>query len=193
VKHNTLFLELYGNACAKIKFHHLYHLPENMMWLASCLSCFPTERKNKDAIAVSSATDSTVERTSVIAFLQRTLNHWRRHLNACSEMHLLDGRAAHVQGLKLTFARTAVFKCGELHIGDMAFFQGGVLGKVRSFWEIEGRLFVSVDCHRSTPDRMQWDLAPHDINFIDAKLLIEPVFWYSKADSILAAAPSYGE
>ena len=47
VKHNTLFLELYGNRRAKIKFHHMYHLPEDMLWLLSCLSCFPTERRKK--------------------------------------------------------------------------------------------------------------------------------------------------
>ena len=193
VKHNTLFLELYGNARAKIKFHHMYHLPGDMLRLSSCLSCFPTERKNKDAIAVSSATDATVERTSVIAFLQRTLHHWKRHLNTCREMYLLNGEAVHVGGLKLTCARTGVFKYGELHVGDMALFQEGVLGKVRSFWDHEGQIFIAVDRHRfAIPDQLQWDLHAHGVHFIDAELLIEPVFWYAKANSILAAAPSYG-
>ena len=70
------FLKLYTDKKVKIQFHHVYHIAEDMFYLLSCLSCFPAERKNKDAIAVSVATDRTVERTSVISFLHRTLKHW---------------------------------------------------------------------------------------------------------------------
>lgn len=193
VKHNALFLELYGNRVAKIKFHHMYHLARDMLYLLGCLSCFPTERKNKEAIAVSTATDCTVERTSVIAFLQRTLNHWSCHLNTCSEMYLQSEQVAYVQGLKLSQARAAVFKSGELHAGDIAFFHGGILGKVRSFCKLDARIFIEIDRHRQIPNTQnQWELASHDVHFIDAELLIEPMFWYAKANSILVAVPSYG-
>ncbi len=90
VKHNKLFLELYGNTHAKIKFHHLYHLARTMLYMHSCLSCFPTERKNKDALAVSVATDKAMERTSVVSFLHKTLKHWERHATCCTEMFLTN-------------------------------------------------------------------------------------------------------
>ena len=43
--HNRLFLDLYGNNNVKIKFHHTYHMPDDMLYLMKCLSCFPAERK----------------------------------------------------------------------------------------------------------------------------------------------------
>jgi len=193
LKHNTLFLELYGNRVVKIKFHHMYHLARDMLYLLGCLSCFPTERKNKEAIAVSTATDCTVERTSVIAFLQRTLNHWKCHIHTCSEMYLHDEKVTHVQGLKMSFARAGTFKCGDLHAQDVAYFQDDILGTVLSFWKFDGRIFITINRHRRVPNTMQWDLAANDVQFIDAELLIEPVFWYAKATSIFVAVPSYGE
>ena len=107
-------------------------------------------------------------------------------------MYLHNEQVTQVQGLKLTFARDATFKCGELHAEDFAFFQGGILGKVRSFWKLQGRIFIAIEHHQQIPGTMQWDLASHDVQFIDAELLVEPVFWYAKAHSILAAVPSYG-
>ena len=93
--------------------------------------------------------------------------------------------------MKLTFAHKGVFKCGELHVGDMALFQDGALGKVRSFWQRGDQISIGIDRHRHM-NALRWDLAPHGVFFVDAELLIEPMFWHAKANSILAAAPSYG-
>ena len=40
-KQNALFLKLYTDNKVKIKFHHVYHIAEDMFYLLSCLSCFP--------------------------------------------------------------------------------------------------------------------------------------------------------
>ena len=45
--HATLFLELYGDANAKVKFHHLYDLADDMLRIGGALSCFVTERKTR--------------------------------------------------------------------------------------------------------------------------------------------------
>jgi hypothetical protein len=65
-------------------------------------------------------------------------------------------------------------------------------GKVRSFCKLDARISIEIDRHRQIPNTNQWELASHDVQFIDAELLIEPMFWYAKANSILVAVPSYG-
>ena len=50
-EHAQLFVRLY-HSLIKIKFHHLLHLPEDLLRLGCILSCFVTERKHRDWKAV---------------------------------------------------------------------------------------------------------------------------------------------
>ena len=194
VKHSALFLELYGNLRAKPKIHHVFHIADDMFYFLSCLSCFPTERKNKDAIAVSVATDRTVEKTSVIKFLHRTLKHWERVSTACTKMFLARGAAICVDGRKITKARYGVFPCGEVHCGDMVAFYDGSLGRVQQLLETEGVIYIGASIHRKLAGKfVDWELESHEFNFIDARLMQEPVAWYARSQSIVAAAPVYSE
>ena len=53
----------------------------------------------------------------------------------------------------------------------------------QSFW---------VWIHRKRADaRLQYELNPYQVDFVDARPVVEPVFWYSKIDAIVAAAPAY--
>ena len=192
IKHNRLFLELYGNANAKIKFHHTYHMADDMLYLMGCLSCFPTERKNKDAIAVSVAKDKHMEKTSVVSFLHRTLSHWEQHATSCTEIYLINPRAVCVHGEKISTSKSASLPCGELHVGDMVVLFDGSIGKVLSFWQQADSFYVGVEVHRKIADaKMLYELMVHDVNFIDARMIVEPVFWYATANAILAIAPEY--
>ena len=193
IKHNRLFLELYGNTHAKIKFHHIYHIADAMWFLQSCLSCFPTERKNKDAIAVSIANDKGMERTSVAKFLHRTLKHWEQHMNCCTEQFLINPRVSSISGQRVLISTSGTFRCSDIHTNDIVLLVDGSLGKVVSLCTgCDETIILGVEIHRKCADaRLQYELNPYQVDFIDARQVVEPVFWYSGVDAIIAAAPAY--
>ena len=193
VKHNEMFLALYGNHCCKIKFHHLYHLPADMLYLLQCLSCFPMERKNKDAIAVSVATDVNVEKTSVISFLHRTLAFWVSP-SACEERRLLAPRNVCINGMSVTHSRTASLTCGDVSTGDMVALLDGSIGRVISFWQnCNSIISAGLQLHMQLPNtQMLYQLQSHDVAFVDVRSIVEPIFWYAKSNSIFVVVPDYG-
>ncbi len=191
LKHNRLFLDLYGNRCAKIKFHHTFHIPDDMLYLMKCLSCFPTERKNKDAIAVSTASTTHIEKASVIAFLHRTIDYWN-DAKGCQERYLNNPRAVALHGQRLSKAASATLTCGEVHINDMVFLFDGSIGKVCSFYQHDDCIYVGVGVHKSISDaELLFEIDVHEVQFIDARSIVEPVFWYAKATGILAIFPKF--
>ena len=191
MKHNRLFLDLYGDKDAKIKFHHTYHIPDDMLYLMKCLSCFPAERKNKDAIAVSNASTTHIEKASVIAFLHRTIDYWNDS-KACHEIYLNDPRAVALHGQRLSKAASATLTCGEVHINDMVFLFDGSIGKVRSFYQHGDCLSVGVDVHKAISHaKLLFEIDAHDVQFIDARSIVEQVFWYANATGIIAVFPKY--
>ena len=189
LKHNRLFLDLYGNNNVKIKFHHTYHMPDDMLYLMKCLSCFPAERKNKDAIAVSKANTTHIEKASVISFLHRTIDYWNDS-KGCREMYVNDPRAVAMHGQRLYKAASATLACGEVHINDMVFLVDGSIGKVRSFYQHDECIYVGVDVHKAISHAtLLFEIDVHEVQFIDARSIVEPVFWHAKETCILAVVP----
>ena len=194
IKHNTLFLELYGNEHAKIKFHHLFHLPDDMLYLGGCYSCFPTERKNKDAIAVSVATDRKVERTSTIAFLQRTAAHFVGNDDACTAAHLHSIVQLSMGGTLFCRSVFATLPCGDVHVNDMLLIVDGSLGKVIDFWQRDGDadVVVRMDMHSQTGnDKLSFASASHAQVFESMSRICEPVAWHATSSKIVACIPLF--
>lgn len=192
LRHNTLFLQLYGTQHAKIKFHHVYHIADLVWYLGSSIGCFPTERKNKDAIAVSEASDKNLAKTSVVKFLQRTLRHWEKHVNCCTEQFLTRPRTSIIDGQRVQSSTAGTFRCGDICKDDMVFLMDGSLGKVVSLWALDETIMLRLEIHRACIEsRLHFELNPSHESFVDSRLVVEPVFWYPKHDAIIAIVPAY--
>ena len=192
VYHNRVFIELYGEEHCKIKFHHSYHIPNDMLYLLQCLSCFPTERKNKDALAVAVATDKSIEKTAVISFLHRTLAHWG-DTQCCEEMYLHKPRALMLHGQTVYNSQSATLRIGDVYVGDVVLLLDGSIGKVISLWRNDDVIYAGVEVHNAIPESpMLFELAGRGVDFIDCRLFVELVAWYSKAHAMLAILPKYG-
>ena len=192
VKHNTLFLALYGDSVAKIKFHHLYHLPDDLLRVGSALSCFPTERKNKDALAVSVATDHTIARSSIIAFLHRTIKHWRTAEAACKRIHPYSGRLVMQGGEAMVHCTSACLHCGDVHKRDMVLLLDGSLGVVFEFWQrvADKEMVVRLHVHKSLGG-IRFAPRPDADVFVSVDEVVEPVGFYTASDHIVACVPLY--
>ena len=64
----ALFKDLY-KSFIKVKFHHLGHLPEDLLKLTKNMSCFPGERKHRDWKSVCVHVFRNVEHTTTCSFL----------------------------------------------------------------------------------------------------------------------------
>ena len=65
-RHARLYCQLYLDPkMYKVKWHHLMHLPDDLLRLGKFLSCFPMERKHKSLKVHMVNTFATIEQTTV--------------------------------------------------------------------------------------------------------------------------------
>jgi hypothetical protein len=192
IEHNTLFLQLYGETNAKIKFHHLYHLPDDLLRAGSAISCFVTERKNKDAIAVSVCTDRNVEKSSIIMFLHRTIAHWSGNYKACAPVYLRNGHNVEVNGDVIMVSKSVCLPCGDVYAGDMVLLTNGSIGQVMEFWQNPGDQDVVVRfCEHKRIEGAHFDLTSHVvIDSVDC--VVEPMAWFKDSEFIVVCLPLLG-
>jgi len=190
VQHNTMFVDLYGDTHAKIKFHHLMHIPDDMLRIGSCLSCFPTERKNKDALAVSESKDTDIERTATIRFLHQTISRWCSNTNACKSAYLHNGvtMSTPSTSIPMTGSMVACLPCGDVHAGDAVHLVNGQLAFIIDFWEFNGSMHVRASVHN--PIRgMQFEPHPCFEVIDDVAIIVEPLAFYKTNDKLVASIP----
>ena len=141
----------------------------------------------------SNATDKDMERTSVVSFLHNTLSHWAGHAG-CQECYAHNPREFSLGAdinLKLAQSATATLKGGEVTSGDVVAMLDGRIGKVTSFWQSESNdttLYAQVDVHEHIAC-FDFEAECSEHLFIDVKLIIEPVMWYRKKNTIFAIVP----
>ena len=185
VAHAKAFLALYGEQHAKIKFHHLYHIPEDLLRLLRMVSCFATERKNKEAIEISNASDAKIERTATIAFLNRTINNWTANVNMCKHAYLHGG------GTVVQKRATSVcLPCGDVRRNDMVLLLNGALGKVVDFWHMssDDSMVVRVHVHKHL-ESVYFASLPCAVIFASIDDIVEPVAFHDSSNRIVACLP----
>ena len=189
LEHNSLFLELYGNKHCKPKFHHLFHLPDDLLRAGACISCFVTERKNKDALAVSVATDRTVERSSIISFLHKTISHWSANVVDVKHFYLRGGHELVLNGEPLSRSTSATLTCGTISHGDVVLLSNGNVGRIMEFWQrrSDGSGSVSFFEH-SKVGSLFFDLVSRPM-IDDVACIVEALNWYKNGKHLVVCLP----
>ena len=192
-RHANLFLELYGNAAAKVKFHHLLDLPDDLFRLGKALGCWVTERKNKDIKAVSIRVYRHLERTATFAVLNRALDHWRDNASACLVSYMMREKAVHVGGRDLIKSSEAILPCGDVFTDDMILLNDGSVRKIIDFWRnpMEALDDVCVRFQRYTqlaPGSLRFQCSG-DVDTTYATAVVEPVTYMKRKDCIVVALP----
>ena len=130
-EHGKLFAALYHDAI-KPKFHHLYHIPDNMEFLQKLLSCFVCERKHKEVNDIARFKFNRLKKSSIVDMVNRLCTRAQRD-SLYRRQYLVGGQKSKVDG-RLNVAVAVVSPIGELHRGDVLFTKGSLLGEVSSFW-----------------------------------------------------------
>ena len=188
VEHSRLFLELYGNRPAKIKFHHVFHLAQDMLYIGHSISCFATERKNKDVIAVSNASSRGMEKAAVLNFLHRNLHHlsdgkW------CTKSYLENHSTASDSSYSMSTQATLTM---EMHANDFVVLRSRCIGRVNMFFQgNDGDMVVMIEIHDAIPGKPYHFSKHSTAAFVDAVEIVEAIYWYDKKDSLFAIIPDF--
>ena len=133
-RHVQLYREIYLHPkMYKVKWHHLIHLPDDLLRLGKFLSCFPMERKHTAITVHAVNTFATIEQATVYIHLNAMITSIIRGDTQFKTAYLqrpVDGRSSR-----------AVLPCGNLFKGDMVMFNSDDHGQ-RALGEIQG--FVQV-------------------------------------------------
>ena len=117
----------------KVKWHHLLHLPDDLLRLGKFLSCFPMERKHKSLKVHMVTSFQALEQSTVYSHLNAMITSILRgdtQFKTCYMLRPVDGRS-----------KQAKLPCGTLTKGDMVMFNSDDHGQ-RALGEIQG--FVQV-------------------------------------------------
>ena len=152
--HHKLFRAIYGH-CIKVKFHHLFHLPENLLWLKRVVSCFVTERKHRDWKALSLFAFRHVEHQSVIDFCNYAVQEFKSGRFSFLPLYLIDPEDVEINGVGARVSLKATCYAGTVSRGKivLSIVEGGrVIGMCRRFWEFEGQnSVVEIDAYDTAP------------------------------------------
>ena len=197
LRHAQLWIELYGNTNCKVKFHHLYDLVDDMLRLGKAVSCFVTERKHKDVLAVADSVSRHLERTTTCAFLQNVVSHWRDNMDACRPCYLNRAKQCTIGGETIICSEEAVLQCGTVFRHDMVLLQDGSVAQVVDFFLYDddgvATVLVRVDRFAKSMDGpLYFRKCLVGRCVLDSDELVEPVAWYSvNEDTIAVALPIY--
>ena len=140
VEHSALFARIYKDH-VKPKFHHLFHIPENMRFTKRLLSCFVTERKHRSIKAAGLHTFRNIEHTVTIDIVNRFAEEARENNNLYEKQFLLEYRAVVLAGMNLQTSKRASLQCGTVCNKDVVFFASpggqGRISIVSSFYRAQ--------------------------------------------------------
>lgn len=134
--HAELFNKLYPLA-AKPKFHHLFHIVDNVIYLERLLSCFVTERKHRASKKSALHVYRHMEHTVLADMLNQFCNSmstdvlFRRTALVRAKKHPMPNTA----GQTFYTAKSALLSCGEVDTGDVVYLTDHTIGKVLQFWQ----------------------------------------------------------
>ena len=184
--HNRLFVNLYGAQHAKIKFHHLFHLPGDVAEMGACVSCFPTERKNKDALQLANASDREMQRDATLRFIHRSSNAWGPGGLACTEEAMLvDAKMLSTGEHSFSHSNKCVCPTGTLQKGDFVFVAGGIASIVDFYGASNNEIVARVKCHSKSSGTVHYHTDGRDA-FCAVQDLGDACFYYKSVETIVA-------
>jgi hypothetical protein len=179
VRHAILFLKLYDNVFAKIKFHHTFHIPDDMYRLGKVLGCFTAERRNKDLLALASATSRQIAKSATMKFLHATISHWASSNQTIEECSMIKPTLYSVGNLRRSTATSLA--CGEVHASDFVLLRDGGIGQVACFWDRDDTSDIVVQLHKHKKlTRTRIELARSATVFQSVRDIVEAIAYQTR-------------
>ena len=192
-EHGKLFKKLYPDQI-RPKFHHLYHIPDNMEFLNTLLACFVCERKHKDAKDCARESFRFVEHCVIVDMVNRQCSKVASSESMFSRRFLVNGIVFPTDN-RLNVATQSVLPIGQVHKGDLAFLLDGRVGQVIRFWQLQGdeSIYVQLCVYTKCNNTIWQPTSANSENtcFVDTDEIVAIVTWGKKsADRIRVIVPT---
>ena len=195
-RHSVQFAALYPGAQTP-KFHQLFHIPDNAVFLGRLLSCFVLERKHRTtkraALFVFRYIESTVIKDLVNqqceAVCGRTGSLFDKKFIVTPRRFQVPG-----SGVSLSYSRQAVLPCGSVRAGDIVCLVGGEVGEVVAFWTCAGNATIVVRVllfELVNPATCQWLVSDPVSRVVDSEDILAPVQWRRIRDGVIRIVPAF--
>ena len=185
--HAEMFVELYPGA-AKPKFHHLFHVIDNMRWLGKLLSCFVTERKHRSSKKAALHVFRHMEHT-VLSDMVNQMCEVMADGALFTKTWLLNAQRYTVQDSALHMSRGALLECGEVKEGDIVWLISDFVGRVHSFWRQDNspQVFIQIQImDRILEDgTVYFTEFTHVMHFAEAAHVLDACIWIYKRPGVL--------
>ena len=176
-EHADLFTKLYPGH-VKPKFHHLFHVVDNMKFLHVLLSCFVTERKHRATKRSALFIFRSIERGVIRDMLSRQCEAISSESESIfSERYLVHPKRYCMAGAILYRAGAAVLPCGAIHAGDFTWLADGQVVLVIAFWRAEDSTDITaqVEPYDRLADGVRgsmWVKGMGGVRFLDTTLFV---------------------
>ena len=178
VQHNKLFSVLYPDHL-KPKFHHMFHIVDNVTCLNKLLSCFVTERKHRTMKAAALHSMRHVEHTVTIDIVNRFFEMARECENMFAASFLLEPRKHNIMHNVVQTSLKAKLKCGNVRAKDFVCVKNlSRVGRVIRFMSVDENIYVQVSTRAMLNQAScLYSNVADDVSFIDASLIVCPLTW----------------
>ena len=137
-EHHTLYTTLYQTVprAFKPKYHQALHIPSNMETWNILLSCWTTERKNKDLKAACGTVYTHMEHVTTSSMVAQQIQHVEQnHHGMLDKFTLIDQHISSIEGVIATSLH-ARLPCGHVHAGDIIVTRPFGVARVHRFFNI---------------------------------------------------------
>ena len=191
-EHAELFVKLYPGH-EKPKFHHLFHIVDNMLFLGKLLSCFVTERKHRTTKRCALFVFRCIDNVVVKEMLSRQCEQIRSGSESIfSAVYLTRSKSFNFAGAVFHRACGAVLPCGSVHAGDFVWLETNVVALVIAFWKADSAEHTSVQVNtynRLDDSATRWQAESSTI-FVDSASVVSTLIHSRTArDTVLVIPP----
>ena len=163
--------------------------------MVTSLSCFPTERKNKDAIRLANASDREMQRDAVMKFISSSVHAWSDGIATAQEAMLVKPRLLNMIGGDVSFyhAYQCVCPIGCLFKNDVCKVHGCAgIARMINFFQEDGAckdIVAQVWYHEQRPSEgpIHYYVGGPIKQFVPVRLLGDALIYYVKENVIVAA------
>ena len=192
-EHHLMFEQLYPEL-VKVKYHHMGHLPDDLLHIGKLISCFCTERKHKDVKMMVLHVFRNVEHTTTVDFVnyfvQGCIKGRIRFDSRCMinprEYKAVDNDSNLMVAWEMHTHR------GEVHRGDVVWaISNGehFVGRVVAFFAkpIEAECVVQMACYTCADDESNahWDVSDPIDSFLLVDSIVAVVSWMQRRRNII--------
>ena len=202
IEHAELFMKCYPG-CERPKFHHLFHIPDNMQFLGALLSCFVCERKHRFTKRAALFVFRHIDNTVAKEMLSRQCEAIRGDKGSLfSKQYLHKPVVLNFGGTHLQRSTMAVLPCGAVHASDVVWVEvrsengvrSVIVGAVVAFWSdpestnicVQVNAFTRIDVHGT-----RWCTTDSTGQVVSADTIVDTMT-YARIDTntVLVIAPA---